>query len=62
MGAKSGVAGLLWVMKDAEGKSVLVVEDDAATAGFLADNLRADGFVVFGATGAGEALRAIDVR
>jgi len=49
-------------MNDADMKSVLVVEDDAATAGFLADNLRADGYRVFGATGAGEALRAVDAR
>jgi DNA-binding response OmpR family regulator len=49
-------------MKEADIKSVLVVEDDAPTAGFLADNLRADGYRVFGATGAGEALRAIDIR
>jgi DNA-binding response OmpR family regulator len=43
-------------------KGVLVVEDDAATAGFLADNLRADGFQVWCASGAAEALRALDVR
>jgi DNA-binding response OmpR family regulator len=47
---------------DGERKSVLVVEDDAATARFLADNLRADGYGVAAATGAGEALRAIEVR
>jgi DNA-binding response OmpR family regulator len=47
---------------DSDRKSVLVVEDDAATAAFLADNLRADGYAVAGATGAGEALRAIEVR
>jgi DNA-binding response OmpR family regulator len=39
-----------------------VVEDDAATAGFLADNLRADGFRVFGASDAAEAVRAAGVR
>lgn len=49
-------------MKEADIKSVLVVEDDAATAGFLADNLRADGYRVFGAVGAAEALRAVDAR
>src|SRR3954447_10884723 len=43
-------------------KSVLVVEDDAATAAFLADNLRADGFVVWCASGAAEALRALELR
>jgi DNA-binding response OmpR family regulator len=61
MGAKSGAYALLSGMHG-EGKSVLVVEDDAATAGFLADNLRADGYNVAGAAGAGEALRAIEVR
>ena len=47
---------------DSERKSVLVVEDDAATAGFLTDNLRADGYGVAAAAGVGEALRAIEVR
>jgi DNA-binding response OmpR family regulator len=47
---------------DGERKSVLVVEDDAATARFLSDNLRADGYGVAAATGAGEALRAIELR
>src|SRR4051794_2804175 len=42
--------------------SVLVVEDDDATRAFLADNLIADGFGVFTASGAGEGLRAIEVR
>jgi DNA-binding response OmpR family regulator len=41
---------------------VLVVEDDDATAAFLADNLRADGYEVAVAGEAGEALRAIEVR
>ena len=41
---------------------VLVVEDDDATRGFLLDNLSADGFRVAGADGAGEGLRAIEVR
>jgi DNA-binding response OmpR family regulator len=42
--------------------TVLVVEDDAATAGFLADNLQADGYRVFAASEAGEALRTLEVR
>jgi DNA-binding response OmpR family regulator len=41
---------------------VLVVEDDAATAAFLADNLTADGFRVAVASAAAEGLRAIAVR
>jgi DNA-binding response OmpR family regulator len=49
-------------MEAASQKSVLVVEDDAATAAFLADNLRADGFGVWCASSAGEALRALDLR
>ena len=43
-------------------QSVLVVEDDESTRGFLADNLAADGFRVATAAGAGEGLRAIEVR
>src|SRR3954454_12147391 len=43
-------------------ESVLVVEDDAATAAFLADNLIADGFEVAAAGGVAEAVRAIEVR
>src|SRR5918997_5643171 len=42
--------------------SLLIVEDDEATAAFLADNLTADGFGVAVASGAGEGLRAIEVR
>jgi DNA-binding response OmpR family regulator len=42
--------------------SLLVVEDDEATAAFLAENLTADGFKVATASGAGEGLRAIEVR
>ncbi|MDQ4049597.1 MAG: response regulator transcription factor [Actinomycetota bacterium] len=42
--------------------SLLIVEDDGATAAFLADNLAADGFGVALASGAGEGLRAIEVR
>jgi DNA-binding response OmpR family regulator len=41
---------------------VLVVEDDAATAAFLIDNLAADGFEVAGASSPGEAIRAVDLR
>src|SRR2546423_6947556 len=43
-------------------KTVLIVEDDAATAAFLADNLRADGYRVFGAAEAAEAMRALEAR
>ena len=46
----------------AERQSLLVVEDDEATRSFLAENLEADGFKVATATGAAEALRAIEVR
>lgn len=45
-----------------EQRLILVVEDDEATRSFLLDNLAADGFRVAGASGAGEALRAIEVR
>jgi DNA-binding response OmpR family regulator len=45
-----------------QSRSVLVVEDDDVTRAFLLDNLAADGFRVAGASGAGEALRAIEVR
>ena len=47
---------------DAQRHSVLVVEDDEATRAFLADNLTADGFKVAVASGAGEGVRAIEVR
>jgi DNA-binding response OmpR family regulator len=46
----------------AQTRSVLVVEDDDVMRGFLLDNLAADGFRVAGASGAGEGLRAIEVR
>jgi DNA-binding response OmpR family regulator len=46
----------------AEPTRVLVVEDDDATRTFLVDNLNADGFRAAGASGAGEGLRAIEVR
>ena len=45
-----------------ERDTLLVVEDDEATRAFLADNLSADGFRVATASGAGEGLRAIEVR
>ena len=41
---------------------LLVVEDDPATAAFLADNLAADGYEVATAAGVGEALRAVESR
>ncbi|MBA3262305.1 MAG: hypothetical protein H0T69_07550 [Thermoleophilaceae bacterium] len=45
-----------------ERRTVLVVEDAQATRAFLLDNLTADGFQAAGASGAGEGLRAIEVR
>ena len=45
-----------------DARSILLVEDDEATRGFLLDNLAADGFRVFAAAGANEALRAIEAR
>ncbi|MEJ7790296.1 MAG: response regulator transcription factor [Thermoleophilaceae bacterium] len=42
--------------------SLLIVEDDEATAAFLADNLAADGFGVACASGAAEGIRALEVR
>src|SRR3954469_5279847 len=42
--------------------SVLVVEDDAATAAFLTQNLEADGFSVTGAASVDDALRVIEIR
>ena len=51
---------LLAVME--EERLILVVEDDDATRAFRLDNLAADGFRVVGAGGAGEGLRAIEVR
>src|SRR6478752_1591217 len=47
---------------EAVNQRVLVVENDARTAAFLADNLKADGFAVALASEAGEAVRAIEVR
>ena len=43
-------------------QSLLIVEDDEATRAFLADNLAADGYKIACASGAGEGLRAIEVR
>src|SRR4051794_25009163 len=43
-------------------KTVLVVEDDGPTSAFLADNLSTDGYRVFCASEAGEAVRALEVR
>ena len=45
-----------------EREPLLLVEDDEATRSFLAENLAADGFSVATASGAGEGLRAIEVR
>src|SRR3954471_8433977 len=47
---------------DSPKQTLLVVEDDDATASFLADNLTADGFSVSVAGGAAEGLRAIQSR
>jgi DNA-binding response OmpR family regulator len=43
-------------------RSILLAEDDEATRRYLVDNLAADGFRVFAAAGADEALRAIEAR
>ncbi len=48
--------------RDERERSLLVVEDDDATRSFLVENLTADGFRVAAAAGAGEWLRAIEVR
>lgn len=47
---------------DEREQTLLVVEDDEATAAFLADNLRADGFRVAVAAGENEAVRGLEVR
>ena len=47
---------------DREPTQILIVEDDARTAAFLADNLRADGFAAAVASEAGEAIRQVEVR
>lgn len=49
-------------MESERERSVLVVEDDEVTRGFLVENLEADGFRVCAAAGAGEGLRALEVR
>ncbi|HEX6458226.1 MAG TPA: response regulator transcription factor [Thermoleophilaceae bacterium] len=45
-----------------DSRTLLLLEDDEATAGFLADNLTADGFRVVTASGAGEGWRALELR
>jgi DNA-binding response OmpR family regulator len=45
-----------------EPDSIVLVEDDGATARFLSDNLSADGFRVFTAAGSDEGLRAVEAR
>jgi DNA-binding response OmpR family regulator len=45
-----------------DSRRLLLLEDDEATAAFLADNLIADGFRVVTAAGAGEGWRAIEAR
>jgi DNA-binding response OmpR family regulator len=45
-----------------DSRKLLLLEDDEATAAFLADNLSADGFRVVTASGAGEGWRAIELR
>jgi DNA-binding response OmpR family regulator len=45
-----------------DSRRLLVLEDDEATAAFLAENLIADGFRVVTAAGAGEGWRAIEAR
>ena len=45
-----------------EPDSIVLVEDDGATARFLSDNLAADGFRVFTAAGSEEGLRAVEAR
>ena len=57
------MAGALGGMEtSAPATSLLLVEDDEALAGFLADNLSADGFRVSAARSAGEGLRAVEAR
>ena len=45
-----------------DSRKLLLLEDDEATAAFLADNLTADGFRVVTAAAAGEGWRAIELR
>jgi DNA-binding response OmpR family regulator len=49
-------------MEPTDARSLLLVEDDEATAAFLADNLAADGFDVAVASGVAEGWRALEVR
>jgi DNA-binding response OmpR family regulator len=49
-------------MEPTAARSLLLVEDDEATAAFLADNLAADGFAVTVAAGVAEGWRALEVR
>ena len=45
-----------------DSRRLLLLEDDEATAAFLADNLSADGFRVLAAAGVGEGWRALELR
>jgi DNA-binding response OmpR family regulator len=45
-----------------DSRKLLLLEDDEATAAFLADNLVADGFRVVTASGTGEGWRALELR
>jgi DNA-binding response OmpR family regulator len=45
-----------------DSRSLLLLEDDPATASFLADNLTADGFRVTTAAACGEGWRALEAR
>ena len=45
-----------------DSRSLLLLEDDPATASFLADNLSADGFRVTTAAACGEGWRAVEAR
>jgi DNA-binding response OmpR family regulator len=49
-------------VKTHRARTLLLVEDDEATATFLADNLAADGFDVTVAPGVAEGWRALEVR
>ena len=49
-------------MRTHRARTLLLVEDDEATATFLADNLAADGFDVTVAPGVAEGWRALEVR
>ena len=45
-----------------DSRRLLLLEDDEATAAFLADNLSADGYRVVTAAGSGEGWRALELR